>query len=382
MLEAAHHSHSSTRRDVDPVNIDAVYNSSDLLTLAVTQGASDLHVRAGKPPAFRLNGALIYVNGPAMTDRDVFDFLLSIAGEHKTATVREKGSCDFAIRFAIPPSDSHNETTANFRVVAMKEQGRFAVTLRSIPTNIKPLTDYPPVLQELISLKRGLVLVTGPTGSGKTTTLASMINYANTTLDNRHVYTIEDPIEFVYVSRNALFTQREVGTDCISFADGLRTALRSDPNIILIGEMRDLETMRTALHAAETGHLVLATLHTENAIKSVDRICGSFPAEEQPLVRQQLSTVLKAVVTQQLIPTSDQVGRIPAFEILINNAAIAANIRDNKLSAVASYMQTGKKEGMVLMDDYLASLVRAQRVDSDIAVTFAHDKRGFKERLN
>ena len=320
---------------------------SDLLQLVVSEGSSDLHIRVGTQPVIRLHGVLRRVEGPVLTPEDAEELMRSITSEDHIQGVREKGGADFGFAFG---------TLARFRVSVFKEKGNFGVVLRQIPTRLLTLEEIglpPATVHTLLHKPRGLVLVTGPTGSGKTTTLASMINIINETRDDAHIITIEDPIEYYHTHKKAIVTQREVNVDVPSFAEALRRALRQDPDVVLVGELRDLETIEAAITAAETGHLVFATLHTTGAAKTIDRIVNAFPANQQETIRIQLSTVLQAVISQLLLPRCDKPGRIAAYEIMINTPAIAALIRDNKTFRLNSDIQTGSKYGMVTLDGYL-----------------------------
>src|SRR6201996_3450003 len=322
------------------------YSMSDLLQLVVSEGSSDLHIRVGVPPTIRVHGILHRVEGPSLAPEDTEELMRSITSEDHIQHVRERGGSDFGFAFG---------ELARFRVSVFKEKGNFGMVLRQIPTKLLRLEDIglPPSVRELLYKPRGLTLVTGPTGSGKSTTLASMINVINEERDEAHIITIEDPIEYYHKHKKALVTQREIGVDVPNFAEGLRRALRQDPDIILVGEMRDLETIEAAITAAETGHLVFGTLHTTGAAKTIDRLTNAFPTQQQEMVRIQLSTVLQAVISQLLIPRIDKPGRVAAFEIMVNTPSIAALIRDNKTFRIQSDIQTGAKYGMVTLDAWL-----------------------------
>ena len=299
------------------------YAMSDLLHLMVSEGGSDLHVRVGVPPAMRLHGVLQKVDGPALTNETSEELMRSITSDDSIQEVREKGGADFAFAFG---------ELARFRVSVFKEKGRFAMVLRQIPTTLLTFEQIglPPSVKELLYKPRGMVLVTGPTGSGKSTTLASMIDIINIERDDAHIITIEDPIEFYHNHKNAIITQREIHVDVPSFGESLRRALRQDPDVILVGEMRDLETIEAAITAAETGHLVFGTLHTTGAAKTIDRVVNAFPTNQQNTIRIQLSTVLESVISQLLCPRADKPGRVAVFEIMNRTPSIAALIRDNK----------------------------------------------------
>src|SRR5688572_20520238 len=322
------------------------YSMSDLLQLVVSEGASDLHVRVGTPPTIRVHGILHRVEGPALTSDDTEELMRSITSEDHIQHVRERGGADFGFAFG---------DAARFRVSVFKEKGNFGLVLRQIPSKLLTMEQIgiPPSVRELLYKPRGLILVTGPTGSGKTTTLASMINIINEERDDAHIITIEDPIEYYHKHKKSLVTQREVNVDVPNFAEALRRALRQDPDVMLVGELRDLETMEAAITAAETGHLVFGTLHTTGAAKTIDRIVNAFPNQQQEQIRIQLSTVLQAVISQLLIPRVDKPGRVAIFEIMINTPSIGALIRDNKSFRINSDIQTGAKYGMVTLDSFL-----------------------------
>ena len=333
---------------------------SDLLQLMVSEGASDLHTRVGCSPTIRVHGTLHRVEGPSLTPEAAEELMRSITSEEHIQQVRERGGADFAFAFG---------EAARFRVSVFKEKGNFAMVLRQIPSKMLTFEQIgiPETVRELLFKPRGLILVTGPTGSGKTTTLASLLNIVNETREEVHLITIEDPIEYYHKQKKALITQREVHVDVPNFAEALRRALRQDPDMILVGEMRDLETIESAITAAETGHLVFGTLHTTGAAKTIDRLTNAFPTQQQEMVRIQLSTVLQAVISQLLIPRIDKPGRVAAFEIMINTPSIAALIRDNKTFRIQSDIQTGSKWGMVtldafLIDKYLQGMIAREEV--------------------
>jgi twitching motility protein PilT len=325
------------------------YSMSDLLQLVVSEGASDLHIRVGTAPTIRVHGTLHRIEGPALTPEGSEELMRSITSEEHIQQTRERGGADFAFAFG---------EAARFRVSVFKEKGNFGIVLRQIPSKMLTFEQIgmPESVKELLFKPRGLILVTGPTGSGKTTTLASLLNIVNETREEVHLITVEDPIEYYHKHKKALITQREVGVDVPNFSEALRRALRQDPDMILVGEMRDLETIEAAITAAETGHLVFGTLHTTGAAKTIDRITNAFPSNQQEMVRIQLSTVLQAVISQLLIPRVDKPGRIAAFEIMINTPSIAALIRDNKTFRIQSDIQTGSKFGMLTLDSFLIDL--------------------------
>jgi twitching motility protein PilT len=342
------------------------YSMSDLLQLVVAEGASDLHLRVGTSPVLRIHGILNRIEGPPLTPEDTEELMRSITSEDHIQHVRERGGADFGFAFG---------DMARFRVSVFKEKGNFGQVLRQIPSKLLTLEQIgiPPSVKDLLYKPRGLVLVTGPTGSGKTTTLASMINIINLERDDAHIITIEDPIEYYHTHKKSIVTQREIHVDVPNFAEALRRALRQDPDVILVGEMRDLETMDAAITAAETGHLVFGTLHTTGASKTIDRIVNAFPVNQQEQIRIQLSTVLQAVISQLLIPRHDKPGRIAVFEVMINTPSVAALIRDNKTFRINSDIQTGAKYGMVTLDSFLMEKYMAGFISREEVVTKAQD---------
>ena len=347
---------------------------SDLLHLMVQEGSSDLHIRVGVPPCIRLNGILQKVDGPALTNDTAEELMRSITSDESVQEVRERGGADYAFAFG---------ELARFRVSVFKEKGRFAMVLRQIPTTLLTFEQIglPPSVKELLYKPRGMVLVTGPTGSGKSTTLASMIDIINIERDDAHIITIEDPIEFYHNHKNAIITQREIHIDVPSFGESLRRALRQDPDVILVGEMRDLETIEAAITAAETGHLVFGTLHTTGAAKTIDRIVNAFPTNQQNTIRIQLSTVLESVISQLLCPRADKPGRVAVFEIMNRTPSIAALIRDNKTYRINSDIQTGAKYGMVNLDSYLLEKYQAGLISEDEVITKAQDPGTIMDKL-
>jgi twitching motility protein PilT len=347
---------------------------SDLLQLVVSEGASDLHIRVGTPPVIRVHGILHRVEGPPLTPEDTEELMRSITSDDHIQHVRERGGADFGFAFG---------DQARFRVSVFKERGNFATVQRQIPNKLLGLDQIglPPSVRELLYKPRGLVLVTGPTGSGKSTTLASMINVINEEREEAHIVTIEDPIEFYHKHKKAIVTQREIGVDVPNFAEALRRVLRQDPDIILVGEMRDLETIDAAITAAETGHLVFGTLHTTGAAKTIDRVVNAFPMNQQEQIRIQLSTVLQAVISQILIPRIDKPGRVAAFEIMINTPSIAALIRDNKSFRIQSDIQTGAKYGMVTLDSFLLDKYLQGLIAREEVITKAQDPITIQNKL-
>src|SRR5881628_3879051 len=342
------------------------YSMSDLLQLVVSEGASDLHVRVGTPPTIRVHGVLHRVDGPSVRPEETEELMRSITSDDHIQHVRERGGADFGFAFG---------DMARFRVSVFKEKGNFGIVLRQIPSKLLTMEQIgiPPSSKELLYKPRGLVLVTGPTGSGKTTTLASMINIINEERDEAHIVTIEDPIEYYHTHKKSIVTQREIHVDVPNFAEALRRALRQDPDVILVGEMRDLETIDAAITAAETGHLVFGTLHTTGAAKTIDRIVNAFPVNQQEQIRIQLSTVLQAVISQLLLPRCDKPGRVAIFEIMINTPSISALIRDNKTFRINSDIQTGAKYGMVTLDSFLMDKYQAGMISQEEVITKAQD---------
>jgi twitching motility protein PilT len=334
---------------------------ADILLAMLDRRASDLHLAAGAPPMLRVRGHLQALEGyPALTSQDTREVVYSVLTDDQRKRLESELQLDFA--YAIPGA-------ARFRVNAYRQRSAIGAAFRLIPHEIPAMETLglPPVVEELVRKPRGLVLVTGPTGSGKSTTLAAMIDEINATREE-HIMTVEDPIEFLHAHRRCLVNQRELGSDAVSFAAALKAALRQDPDVILVGEMRDLETMSTALTAAETGHLVFATLHTQDAPQTIDRMIDVFPAEQQAQVRVMLSVALQGVLTQQLLPTSDGAGRVVAVETLIPTPAVRNLIREGKTHQLYSAIQTGAAHGMQTMDGALAELVRGGRISRELAL--------------
>ena len=351
------------------------YQMSDLLQLMVSEGGADLHVRVGIPPVIRIHGILQRVDGPPCKPEDTEELMRSITSEEHIQQIREKGGADFGFAFG---------ELARFRVSAFKEKGNFALVLRQIPSKLLTMEQIgiPATVRDLLSKPRGLILVTGPTGSGKTTTLASLLNIINEERDEAHIITIEDPIEYYHKHKKAVVTQREVNVDVPSFAEALRRALRQDPDIILVGELRDLETMEAAIAAAETGHLVFGTLHTTGAAKTIDRIVNAFPQNQQEQIRIQLSTVLQAVISQLLVPRHDKPGRVAVFEIMVNTPSVGALIRDNKTFRIQSDIQTGAKYGMVTLDSFLLEKWQAGLIAEEEVITKSQDPTTIMQKLS
>ncbi|WP_426341485.1 type IV pilus twitching motility protein PilT [Pseudoduganella sp. S-14] len=327
---------------------------SELLAFSFKQKASDLHLSAGLPPMIRVHGDVRRINLPPLEHKDVHGMIYDIMNDGQRKAYEEMLECDFS--FAIPG-------LARFRVNAYNQERGAAAVLRTIPSKVLSLEELnaPKIFADFAMKPRGLVLVTGPTGSGKSTTLAAMINHLNEN-EYGHILTIEDPIEFVHESKKCLINQREVGPHTLSFSNALRSALREDPDAILVGELRDLETIRLALSAAETGHLVFGTLHTSSAAKTIDRIIDVFPAEEKEMVRAMLSESLQAVISQTLLKTKDGSGRVAAHEIMIGTPAIRNLIREAKIAQMYSSIQTGNNVGMQTLDQNLTDLIRRNMI--------------------
>jgi twitching motility protein PilT len=344
-------------------------NIDDLLAFGVKHGASDLHLSAGLPPMIRVDGDVRRINLPAMEHKEVHALIYDIMNDKQRKDYEEFLECDFS--FEIP-------NLARFRVNAFNHNRGAGAVFRTIPTKILTLEELgcPQIFKDMVDVPRGLILVTGPTGSGKSTTLAGMLDYKNEN-ENGHILTIEDPIEFVHESKKCLVNQREVHRDTLGFGEALRSALREDPDIILVGEMRDLETIRLALTAAETGHLVLGTLHTSSAPKTIDRIIDVFPGGEKPLVRSMLSESLRAVVSQTLMKKNGG-GRTAAWEIMIGIPAIRNLIREDKVAQMYSSIQTGGSHGMQTLDQHLKELVERGMVSMGEARIKAQNKDQFR----
>jgi twitching motility protein PilT len=336
------------------------FDFADLLLEVLERRASDLHITAGSKPMVRVRGRLVALEDyPVLTAQDTREVIYSILTNDQRQRLETDWQLDFA--YAIP-------NVARFRVNTYFQRSALGAAFRLIPFEIKSIDELglPAVCHEMAHKPRGFVLVTGPTGSGKSTSLAAIIDEINRTRED-HILTVEDPIEFLHPHKKCLVNQREIGSDATSFAAGLKAALRQDPDVILVGEMRDLETIHTALTAAETGHLVFATLHTQDAPQTIDRIIDVFPPEQQGQVRVQLSVALQGVITQQLLPTADGAGRIAACEVMVPTPAVRNLIREGKTHQLLSAMQTGSTAGMQTMDAALAQLVREGRITQKLA---------------
>src|SRR3954464_8058142 len=335
------------------------FDFADVMLETMRQGASDLHLTAGSAPLIRIRGQLIPLDTPILTPQAVREVVYSILTDEQRKRLENDWQIDFA--YSLPGA-------ARFRVNAYFQRASIGAAFRLIPSEMPALDslDLPPVLRDLTKKPRGFVLVTGPTGSGKSTTLAAMLDAINEER-HEHIMTIEDPIEFLHKHKNCIVNQRELGADAKSFGLALKAALRQDPDVILVGEMRDLETISTALTAAETGHLVFATLHTQDTAQTVDRIIDVFPSHQQGQVRMQLAVGLQGIVTQTLIPTADGAGRCLAAEILVPTAGVRNLIREGKIHQIYSLIQTGANHGMQTMDASLAALVRKGQIDMKTA---------------
>ncbi|MFT6194730.1 MAG: twitching motility protein PilT [Cognaticolwellia sp.] len=341
---------------------------TELLAFSVENNASDLHLSAGSPPSIRVDGDVRKLNIPAFDEKDVNALVYDIMNDRQRKEYEENLEVDFS--FEVP-------NLARFRVNAFNQNRGPAAVFRTIPSKILSLDDLgcPDIFRDIADLPRGLVLVTGPTGSGKSTTLAAMVDYINKNKHD-HILTIEDPIEFVHQSQSCLINQREVHRDTLSFSAALRSALREDPDVILVGEMRDLETIRLAMTAAETGHLVFGTLHTTSAPKTIDRIIDVFPGEEKAMVRSMLSESLRAVISQNLVKKVGG-GRVAAHEIMMGVPAIRNLIREDKIAQMYSAIQTGMSHGMQTMDQCLQNLVNRGMITRQDAMNTAYDKNQF-----
>ena len=346
---------------------------TQLLEATLRFGGSDLHLAVGRPPTIRIKGDLKSLETQILTGDDTAALMRAITPPRCQQELQTKGSTDFGFAF---------QTAARFRVSAFKQQGHVGLVLRLIPSKLLSFEDIglPPVVKNLLFKPRGLFLVTGPTGSGKTTTLATMIDFINRESD-AHIITVEDPIEYVHPHKRSVVTQREIGVDVGSFEEALRRALRQDPDVILVGEMRDLETIQAAITAAETGHLVFGTLHTTGAAKTVDRIIDAFPTNQQEQVRVQLASSILAILSQALLAKADGSGRVAAYELLVMTSAISNLIRENKTFRINSAIQTGRKFGMTLLDDHLLELYQRGVINYETAIQTCQDAEEFQGKL-
>mgnify|MGYP001025364588 CR=1 FL=1 len=345
----------------------------EILRAAKEAGASDVHITVGIPPKMRVNGKLITMNYAKMLPADTLEIVLEIMKPNQREKFEEHGEYDMS--FSIPD-------LGRYRVNAYRQRGSVAMAFRLVGTKIPAPEELgvPESVVDLYQRKRGLILVTGPTGSGKSTTLAAIIDKINNNRDS-HVITLEDPIEYLHQHKMAMVNQREIGLDSENYANALRAALREDPDVILVGEMRDFETISVAITAAETGHLVLSTLHTIGAASTVDRVIDVFPPHQQQQIRVQFANVLEAVISRQLNPTADGRGRVAAFEVLHANHAVRNLIREGKSHQLASVMQTNRKLGMITMDDAIIQLYYEGKIEREMAVQFAQDPDGMETKI-
>ena len=350
-----------------------MYRAEDLMTLTIERNGSDLHLNPGRAPIARINGELVPIGDDALDDAAAEALAQELCSETQWQEVVDRGTTDFGLSH---PSGNR------FRVSVMRQRGRLTAILRLIPSRLLTFDEIglPESILTLLARPRGLVLVTGPTGSGKTTTLATMLDWINTHLD-RHIVTIEDPIEYYHTHKKGLVTQREVGVDVPDFPEAMRRVLRQDPDVILLGEMRDLETISAAITAAETGHLVFGTLHTTGSARTVDRIIDAYPTNQQEQIRAQLSVSIQAVISQVLLPRKEGGGRVAAFEIMLMTTAIANLIRKNETNKIPSTIQTSRRMGMVTLDDALYDLVKLQQISRETALDAAQDPRDLEARL-
>ncbi len=344
-----------------------------LLETCIKSGASDLHIHVGRPPVLRLRGRLRQLETKVLQPEDTVAMMKAITPERAQQELQEQGGTDFGFEFG---------DKGRFRTSVYQQRGHVSMSLRLIPQKLFTLDEIglPPIVSQLIRRPRGMFLVTGPTGSGKTTTLASMVNHINETLD-RHIITVEDPIEYYHPHKKSLVSQREVGVDVPSFSEALRRALRQDPDVILVGELRDLETIESALRAAETGHLVFGTLHTSSAHGTITRLVDQFPVNQQEQVRIQLADSLIAVLCQALLPRADVRGMIAAYEFLVVSSAVSNMIRENKAFRIPSVIQTGKKMGMQLLDDHLLEMLSEGKISKDEATEKAQNPEELAEKI-
>jgi len=345
-----------------------------LLDTVIRLGASDLHLSTGRKPTLRLHGGLRNLDTKVLEADDTVSLMKQITPERAQQELQEEGSCDFGFAYG---------TEARFRVAVFRQRGDLTLVLRLIPNELLTFDQIglPPIVRELIRRPRGLFIVTGPTGSGKTTSLATMVDYINMELE-RHIITVEDPIEYYHYHKKSVVNQREIGADVPSFAEALRRALRADPDVILVGEMRDLETLEAAIRAAETGHLVFGTLHTTGAAGTITRIIDAFPTNQQAQVRVQLSTALIAVLSQVLLARVDKPGRVACYEFLVITPAISNLIRENKTFRIDSAIQTGRKFGMQLLDDHLWSLYERGIISAEEMIDKGRDPGELSEKVH
>lgn len=346
----------------------------EILLGAILKEASDIHLTVGRPVTYRLVGSIVSMGNKPLTSQDTEALAMEITSEVQRKKIEETGGIDFGFSF---------DGKARFRASCFKQQGHYAIALRLLPSRFYTFQEigFPPQLINVLNLPRGLILVTGPTGCGKTTTLATMLDYINENFSD-HIITVEDPIEFVHQHKKAVITQRELGEDIPDFATAIVKSLRQDPDVILIGEMRDLPTMEAAIRAAETGHLVFSTLHTTGAARTVDRIIDVFPPNQQTQIRVQLASTIAAVISQVLVPRIDGTGRVAAFETMVATPAIQNLIREGKTYQILSEIQTGSRHGMIMLDDSLKELYMHGLISYEAAVEVAFDPRELGSQLS
>lgn len=364
---------SSTETEVSE-NAKPTLQMDRLLDVVVKQDASDLHLSCGRPPTIRLSGRLRNLATKTLEPEDMMQLMKSVTPEKNQQELQEMGGTDFGFAFG---------TAARFRVSVFKQKGVISMVLRQIPNRLLTFDQIglPEICKDLIRRPRGLFVVTGPTGSGKTTSLATMIDYINTNWE-RHIVTVEDPVEYYHNHKKSVVNQRELGIDVPTFSEALKRVLRQDPDVILVGEMRDLETIEAAIRAAETGHLVFATLHTTGAAGTINRIIDAFPTNQQEQVRVQLSTSLIAVISQVLCPRVDKPGRVAGYEFLVVTPAISNLIRENKTFRIDSAIQTGKKFGMQLLDDHLWSLYSKGMISAEEMIDKCRNPGDMTEKVH
>ncbi len=351
-----------------------MYDIFQLMDFIHEQNGSDLHLAVGRPPTIRVSGRMRSIKGPALTPDDTIHLANQLMPPRMKLEFREKGGADF--------SHAH-QNKCRFRCAVYRQKSCVGMVLRLLPSKILTFEQIglPLQVRELLHRPRGLILVTGPTGSGKTTTLATMLDYINQTFDH-HIVTIEDPIEYYHDHKKSIVTQREIGTDVGTFAEAMRRVLRMDPDVILLGEMRDLETISTAITAAETGHLVLGTLHTTGSARTIDRIIDAYPADQQEQCRAQLSVALLAVISQVIMPRADKDGLIAGFEIMIMTSAIENLVRKNETFKIKSTLQTSKHLGMVQLDDYLWDRYKEGKISKESMLMKAQDPKEVQRKLD
>ena len=357
-----------------PTTTESSMQIDRLLDTVVRQGASDLHISIGRPPTLRLNGRLRSLATKVLGPEDTMSLMKQIAPEKNQQELQEKGGSDFGIAFG---------TAARFRCSIFKQRDTVAMVLRQIPNRLMTFAEIglPDICLELIRRPRGLFLVTGPTGSGKSTSLATMIDIINDTLE-RHIVTVEDPIEFYHYHKKSVVNQREVGSDVVSFTEALKRVLRQDPDVVLVGEMRDLETIEAAIRAAETGHLVFGTLHTTGAAGTINRIIDAFPTNQQEQIRVQLSVTLIAVLSQVLLVRKDRPGRLAAYEFLMVTPAISNLIRENKTFRIDSAIQTGKRFSMQLLDDHLWRMFTQDQISAEEMIDKGKNPGALRDKVH